>query len=94
MPLADSLSFPFARPLVHAATAWVVLVLAGCGGNTDTDGSSSVPKIGATRSALALAARCQQAAAPLGAHTREVLMQDLDLDDESFSELVSSGVVG
>ncbi len=48
MPLADSLSFPCSRHLVHAATAWVVLVLAGCGDNTDTDGSSSVPKIGAT----------------------------------------------
>ena len=35
-----------------------------------------------------------QAAAPLGAHTREVLMQDLGLDDDSFSELASKGVFG
>ena len=35
-----------------------------------------------------------QAAAPLGEHTREVLMQDLGLDDDSFSELASKGVFG
>ena len=35
-----------------------------------------------------------RAAASLGAHTREVLMHDLDLDDESFSELANSGVFG
>ena len=35
-----------------------------------------------------------RAAAPLGAHTREVLMNDLELDDDSFNELAGSGALG
>jgi len=35
-----------------------------------------------------------RAAAPLGSHTREVLMQDLDLDDDEFKALTESGILG
>jgi len=33
-----------------------------------------------------------RAAAPLGAHTQEVVMSDLGLDDDGFRELSGSGV--
>ena len=35
-----------------------------------------------------------RAAAALGSHTREVLMQDLDLDDDEFKALTESGILG
>ena len=35
-----------------------------------------------------------KAAVPLGTHTKEVLMQDLGLDEDQFSELEKSGVLG
>ena len=35
-----------------------------------------------------------QAAVPLGTNTKEVLMQDLGLDEDQFSELEKSGVLG
>ncbi len=35
-----------------------------------------------------------RAAASLGSHTREVLMQDLDLDDDEFKALTESGILG